>query len=570
MSSSATPLPHHSIYTFIKKILSPEKNFFRLAIIYGIGVSLFSLTVPISVQMLINTIANTALVEPLIILAGALFVLLLLSGLLNALRIHLMEIFSRRFYARMVSEITLRTIYAQNPFFSDQGKSPLFNRYFDIVIIQKTVPHLLIGGFAIILHAIVGFIVVSMYHPLFLVFSIGVILALALVWLLWGKGAVKSAIELSHQKHSAAGWLEGLGASNGYFKSKENIESALKSADEATSAYINASRRHFRYSFSQTIAFLFIYASASALLLGMGGWLVIQSELSLGQLVAAELILSVVFYGISQLGVYLISFYDLCAAIDELSQFYDITQEIPAGVELPPHTPSRLIFDKVKGKARGEDVLINLDIPPGSRIAAKTNNHGIQRFIANLLKHHEKPNAGIVSFAGKDILDIEVHELRQRITILDRSSIVETTIRDHLKRSQRAGSDTDMIQMLEIVELKEAVLQLEEGMDTKLATTGYPMSTTEILKLKLAGALIAQPDISVLTQLYDMIPEKILSNVLDILQENQITVIYFTNREDLTMCDQCLNFSSQIQQIESIKPGVNASTLTRILDNEEA
>ena len=69
--------------------------------------------------------------------------------------------------------------------------------------------------------------------------------------------------------------------------------------------------------------------AASAILLGLGGWLVVQGELSLGQLVAAELVLSVVFVGLSQFGVYLTYFYDVCAAIDELSQFYHVEQEEP-------------------------------------------------------------------------------------------------------------------------------------------------------------------------------------------------------------------------------------------------
>ena len=167
------------MFSLFALILKPERSFYYMAMIYGVGISLLSLATPISVQMLINTVANTGLTTPLFVLAGTLFVLLLVSGLLNALRIHLMEIFGRRFYARMVSEIALRTIYAQNPFFTDDGRSPLFNRYFDIIIVQKRLPLLLVGGFTLMLQAAVGFILVSLYHPLFLIFNIVVIL---LIW----------------------------------------------------------------------------------------------------------------------------------------------------------------------------------------------------------------------------------------------------------------------------------------------------------------------------------------------------------------------------------------------------
>jgi hypothetical protein len=169
-----------------------------------------SLATPVSVQMLINTVANIGLTTPLVVLSLSLFLLLLIAGGLNALRIYIMDVFGRRFYARMVSEIALRTIYARNPFFDDEGKSALFNRYFDIIIVMKMVPNLLVGGFTIVLQTVVGFILVSSYHPL--------------CWpLTWRSGAdlaglddlgppgIRSAVELSHRKHYSAAWLESLG-----------------------------------------------------------------------------------------------------------------------------------------------------------------------------------------------------------------------------------------------------------------------------------------------------------------------------------------------------------------------
>ena len=103
--------------------------------------------------------------------------------------------------------------------------------------------------------------------------------------------------------------------------------------------FINAVRKHFRHYFGQTLAFLFIWAAASASLLGLGGWLVIQGQLSLGQLVAAELVLSAVFAGLSQAGTYLSYFYDLCAAIEELSLFYDVEQSPPPEEQPPGELP---------------------------------------------------------------------------------------------------------------------------------------------------------------------------------------------------------------------------------------
>ena len=279
------------LFWYFTKILGPERPFYTLAIIYGIGIGLLSLATPISVQMLINSIVNTGLATPLVVLSLTLFALLLLSGLLNALRLHLVDVFGRRFYARMVSEIALRAIYAVNPYFDDARKAPLFNRYFDIIIVMKRIPYLLVGGFTILLQAAVGFALTSLYHPAFMAFNLVIIVLIWTIWLIWGRSAIRSAMKLSHKKHAAAAWLEGLAASNSLFKTQRHIDRALKRTDEVTGEYIAQHKLHFRHYFSQAVGFFVLYALAAASLLGLGGWLVIQGQLSIGQLVAAELVL---------------------------------------------------------------------------------------------------------------------------------------------------------------------------------------------------------------------------------------------------------------------------------------
>ncbi len=533
MASSApsAQLSLTQFFALFYRILTPERSFYWLAIVYGVGISLLSLALPISVQMLINTVANTALTTPLVVLSLTLFGLLLISGLLNALRIHLMEIFGRRFYARMVAEIALRSIYAQNPFFHDAAKGSLFNRYFDIIIVQKTMPILFIGGFTVILQAAVGFVLVSFYHPLFLGFNLVVIALIWAIWLIWGASAIRNGMELSHKKHKTAAWLEGLGGSNGFFKSQRNIDYALDQTDAQTEQYITQHKRYFRRHFAQTVAFLVLYAAASASLLGLGGWLVIQGQLTLGQLVAAELVLSAAFFGVSQLGTYLSYFYDLCASVEELSLFLEVEQEDPVGKETARKTDPTLEFVDVRGDARGRPARLNLEIPGGSIVMASASNHGVQRLFANLLKRHAAPQGGYILFGGSDILSAEVHVLRQHILVLDRPSTIETTIREYLELSCNEASAEHLIEALELVGLAPAVAELEDGLDTSIAATGWPLSVAELLQLKLAGALLARPNILILSQLFDIVDEERLSDVIAALRRDPTTtLIYFSNR----------------------------------------
>ena len=512
-------------------ILKPEANFYWLAAVYGIGISLLSLATPISVQMLINTIANTALTAPLVMLALTLFGLMVLSVLLYALRVHLMEIFARRFYARMVAEIALISVYAQNPFFSDAKKGSLFNRYFDVVYVQTAIPILMIGGFTTLLQIAVGFVLVSLYHPYVLGFTLIMVAGIWVVWLIWGARALRTGVDLSHAKHTTAAWLETIGGSNGFFKSQRRIDYALDKTDDYTRSYVNERRRHFRHLFSQTVAFLLMYAGASAALLGLGGWLVVQNELTLGQLVAAELVLSAAFVGVSQLGSYLGYFYDLFAAVEEISQFYDVEQEQPKGADPfdgPDHT---IVMKNVRGRARHEDAQFDLEIPSGAIIMAKSSHHGVQRLFTNLLKMHVLPQGGIATLGGMDMKAIEAHHLRKNVHVLDRPSIVEMTIREYLALSCPDTAPQRMIAALETVGLASTIALLEKGLDTPLASTGYPLSAVELQQLKLANALLERPRILVLSRLFDLLdPEPIERAVAELRSAAYTTVIYFSNR----------------------------------------
>ena len=547
--SYGTQLSLVKFFRLFFEILRPETSFYWLAIVYGLGISLLSLATPISVQMLINTIANTALTAPLVMLSLTLFGLLTFSGLLYAMRIHLMELFARRFYARMVAEITLISVYAQNPFFGDLKLSSLFNRYFDVVHVQTAIPILFVGGFSVLLQITVGFVLVSLYHPLFLIFTLVMLALIWIVWLVWGSRAIRTGIDLSHAKHKTANWLQTIGGSNGFFKSQRRIDYALDKSDAYTHGYITDRKRHFRQHFAQTIAFLLMYAGASATLLGLGGWLVIQNQLTLGQLVAAELVLSAAFFGVAQLGTYLTYFYDLCAAVEEISLFYDVEQEQPKGAdpfEGPDHT---IALRNVRGLARHEPAQFDLEIPSGAIVMAASSHHGVQRLFTNLLKMHVLPEGGYATLGGIDLKDIEAHHLRKNVHVLDRPTTVEMTIREYLALSCRETASQRMISAVETVGLGETIATFDKGLDTPLAATGFPLSSVELQQLKLANALLEQPRILVLSKLFDLLDEENLSRAINELRTQAYsTVIYFSNRRIDLGFDRFLYLEAQRQR----------------------
>lgn len=515
---------------WLSEIVGPDVPYLRLALVYGMAISLLSLATPISVQLLINSVANTALPAPLWTLSGLLLLLLLLVAGLSALRVWVMALFERRLFARIVAEITVRAVHAQNPFFVDQNRGDLFNRYFDLVVVQKAVPSLVIGGFTILLQSAVGLAVTSFYHPFFLAFNALLLLLVLTIWLLWSRGSIRSAVALSHAKHDAARWLESVGASNGFYKSSRHLDFAMDRSEAVTATYIDRHRRYFRYSFTQTVAFLLLYAFASAALLALGGNLILRGELSIGQLVAAELILSGVFYGISQLGGYLDTLYDFVASAEELSQLFAIPQEqaLAAAGQAPADGTVRLEGVEI------EDARFDFTLAAGEQLVTLADG-GAERLLAMVLKRHSVPRRGLVAVGGADLATFDMYLLRSEVMVLDRPTIVEVTLREYLALGAASPSDT-MLDALDAVGLRERITRLADGLDTPLAGSGYPLSISEVMALKLANALLVGPRVLMLSQLYDLIPATRLTEVLRRLKASNTTVLLCTGRpEDITL-----------------------------------
>lgn len=529
-------------FFWMSEIVGPDFAYVRLGIIYTVAIGLLSLATPISVQLLINSVANIALPAPLWTLSGILLLLLLLLAALSAFRVQLMAVFERRIFARVVAEITIRAVHAQNPFFADTNRGDLFNRYFDLMTVQKAVPSLVIGAFTIVLQGGVGLAVTSFYHPFFLAFNAVLVGILVAVWLVWRRGAITSRVALSHAKHDTARWLESVGGSNGFYRSKHHLAFAMDRSEARTADYVSAHQRYFRYSFAQTLAFFLIYAVASAALLALGGNLILRGELSIGQLVAAELILSGVFYGISQLGWYLDTFYDLVASSEELSLLFSIPQE-PArtGGEPPRDGAVRLRGVAIDGAS------FDFEIGAGEQLVTVAEP-GIDRLLGLVLKRHRMPDRGLVAVGGIDLGGLDMYLLRSEVMVLDRPTIVEVTVREYLALAAPGAPASAMLDVLELVGLSERMATLPAGLDTPLASSGWPLSIGEVMELKLANALLSRPRLLMLGQLFDVMPAARLAKVLTLLRDSGTSVILCTGRPEAIPLDGWMWLGARRQQ----------------------
>ena len=525
--------------TLTQTLLRPERKFWWLMLIYGIAVSILGLSVPLSVQVLISSVVNAALINQVLVLSVVLFIVLALSGFFIAAQNYVMELFERRYFARVLSEVAIRLLYAAQRSLKTINRADLVNRYFDIMTIQKSLPPLLTGGLATALQSIAGLILTSFYHPVFFVFNFATVICVYFAFRIFDRPAGRSAVDLSTAKYEGAAWLEEIARSNTFFQSRKGMEYALTRTEGIRQNYIKHHSRHFHFTFAQAVGLLLIYAFATSILLGLGGWLVIRGELTIGQLVAAELILVGVFYNLTRGIYYLELYYDLYAAMNKLTQLISVEPEYLREHDKDFDWSPSVRFNAAELASDRGQLQFDFHLPAGSTAMFVARTSLQESLVSDMLRGYISPDSGQVVLGEHDIDDFDAHALRDEVFVVDATPIPNCSIEDYFRIANPDMSRAEMRKLLDIVGLNIDQPGITQELDIVLTPEGYPLSQVGVLKLKIAYVLAAAPKIIVLTSQFDTFSQEARLKIMKYLHTKEdLTVICFTHRQDLTEFDQ--------------------------------
>ena len=530
MANSQTPFQR------LQSLIILEREDIGSLITYGIGIGVLSLATPVAVQALVNTIAFGALFQPLLMLTLVLLVLLGFSNTLVALQFYVVEMLQRRLFVRLFGETAARLQQARYAVLNDYHLPELTNRFFDVVTLQKTASVLLLETLGYALQTLIGMVLLAFYHPLLLAFDLFFICALAFILFGMGKHGVMSAIAQSKAKYAVAAWLDELATNPILGKSSENRAYLNTKTDHLAHNYVEACTRHFRVLSRQNIAALILHTLANTLLLGMGGWMVISNQLSLGQLIAAELVVGAMIYGLTRLGKTLENVYELLVSIDKIGYLLDLSQETEQGAT--PEFIQKPCKVEIKQLTLSESPhldavnITSLQIVPGERLVISGNIE--QGSLLDVIYGLHQPNLGYVCLDGQDLRDLNLRQLRSTIGLVRQVEIFAGSLLDNL----RLGRDlnlTQIRQLLDQVGLLETISALPDSLDTHLLSNGSPLTHEQCLRLTLARALAGQPRLLLLDRTLDQLDSRFLSTILDQLlaTNSPWTLIVTSQRPDI-------------------------------------
>jgi ABC-type bacteriocin/lantibiotic exporter with double-glycine peptidase domain len=535
--------------TRLLKLLRPEHGDIWVVIIFSAIVGVLTLASPVAVEALVNTVAFGQYLQPVVVLALVLLVFLLFAAAMRGLITFVVEVFQRRLFIRVVEDLAYRLPRSRHSQFDMEHGPELVNRFFDVVTLQKASAGLLLEGTAIVLQTAIGMVVLAIYHPFLLGFD-AVLLALMLFAILvLGRGAVNTAINESRAKYAIAAWLEELVRHPTAFKMHAGAQFALDRADQLAVNWLDARRNHFRILLRQILFALGVQALASTALLGLGGWLVIQGELTLGQLVAAELIVVVIVGSFAKLGKHMESFYDLMASMDKLGHLFDLTTEPhDKSFHLREGTPAALSVCNVSLHVDHESVLhdLNFQVEPGSSVAVTGAPGSGKTMLVDLLCGLRAPTGGHIELDGIDLRELRPDSLREHLAVAREVEVFHGTIDENVHMNRPHISAADVREAMDAVGLLDEVLQLPEGLNTLLRTGGAPLTSSQARRLMLARAIVGRPRMLLIDGTLDAIPDKLLPSLLSHLQGPQTpwSLLVTTGRESIRKaCDQVIDLS---------------------------
>ncbi len=535
-------------------LLEPERGDILAVFGFSIAVGVLMLATPIAVQAIVNSVGLGGLLQPLVVVALLLLLALGVAAALTGVQTWVVEHIQRRLFIRAVADLTARLPRVRMDTHDRIDVRELVNRFFDIVTVQKIVAKLLLDALGVMLSILVGLTVLAFYHPLLLAFDI--VLLFVIVIVVWAplRRGERTAIVESSAKYEVVAWLEEIAANPYAFKAAGSQQWIFERADALSRKWVEARSTHFRTIFAQIMSALVLQMLASTALLGIGGFLVIQGSLTLGQLVAAELIVTIVVASVAKMGKHLEGWYDLMAGVYKVGHLLDLPVETHTGEHHPvdgsqsSEGSQGAALDVVRVASQdghGHMTLpeVSFHAKPGERIGIAGPLGAGKTTLVELLWRLREPSEGVIRLDDRDIRDLAVEYLRREVGVASPVEVVHGTVRANVKLQRPFVSNDVVRRVVEAVGLEEAIAELPDGLETVLRPAGRQLSDGERRRLMLARAMAGSPRLLVVDDLCDTMHPELRAALFDALFDPQAgwTLIVVSELpEVLDRCDRVL------------------------------
>lgn len=549
--------------------ISPLKRFYNLLeldkkdvyqiFFYAIFAGLISLSLPLGIQAIINFIQSGRVSASWIVLIILVIFGVALVGILSLMQLRITENLQQKIFVRASFEFAARLPKIKMDQLYNSYPPELANRFFDTMTIQKGTSKLLIDFSAALLQIAFGVILLSLYHPYFIIFGVLLFFLLYFIFRFSFKSGLETSLKESKFKYKVAGWLQELARNNYSFKNDLHYNFGLQKNNNIVSEYLNYREKHFsviKRQFTQLILFKILITGG---LLSIGGFLVLSEQMNIGQFVAAEIIILLVITSVEKIIIGLETFYDVLTSIEKIGQVTDMELEEDTAFSSDTcYANISLEIENLTFKFPDSDKeilnTISLKIEQGEKIAIEGPNGSGKTTLIRILSGLLQPTSGTFYINDDTYRKINLKQYRSQIGgIIHGETPFEGTLLENITFNDNSITTENLKWAIEGVQLSSFVKTLPKGLETHIFPEGKQLSSSDAEKVLLARSIIHRPKILFYEDPTDVMDIKVANEIIDFLtsEKNNWTIIVSSkNPYWKTKCSRIITMENGTIQLD--------------------
>jgi ABC-type bacteriocin/lantibiotic exporter with double-glycine peptidase domain len=514
-------------------LLKLDKRDISQVFFYAIFAGLVSLSLPLGIQAIINLIQSGRVSVSWIVLVIIVIIGVALVGILSIMQLRITENLQQKIFVRSSFEFGYRLPKIKFEELYNQYPPELANRFFDTITIQKGASKLLIDFSTALLQIVFGIILLSLYHPFFIFFGLTLLFLLYIIFKFSYNSGLSTSLKESKFKYKVVSWLQEIARNNFSFRKETSFEFALNKNNNLVSQYLDYREKHFEIIKRQYFQLIIFKVIITAGLLFIGGYLVLNQKMNIGQFVAAEIIILLVINSVEKIVVGLETLYDVLTAVEKIGQITDFQTETSQTLtnEICYNNIS-IEAENINYKFPGStaNVLneISFKIENSEKILLDGDNGSGKTTLIRILSGLIQPTSGSFFINDDTYRKIDLQQYRSQIaTIINGETPFEGTILENITFNNPAITQEDIKWAIESVKLGSFIKSLPKGLETKIFPEGKQLSSSNAQKILLARSIVNKPKILFYEDALDRMDADVAKEVIDFLtsSENKWTLI---------------------------------------------
>lgn len=495
-------------------LLKPDQKDIKSIYVYAIFIGFLNLSLPVGIQAIINLIQGGAVSTSWLVLVFLVVLAIALGGIMQIAQLRIIENIQQKIFVRAAFEFVYRIPRIKLEKLANHYVPELMNRFFDIVSVQKGLSKILIDFSTATIQVLFGLILLSFYHPFFILFSFLLILLIYIIIKITAKKGLETSLEESKYKYSTAHWLEELARTNKTFKLAGKTELPLINVNSSLDKYVNSRDAHFGVLIKQMSLMIIFKVLVALGLLLIGGLLVIEGQMNIGQFVAAELIILLVIGSVEKLIISFETIYDVLTSLEKLGQITDLELDRSGGVMISKEEKGvEIEVNNITFSHQTQDKPILSDlsllIKPGERVLISGGNGSGKSTLLYLMAGIYQPNLGSVTFDDIPFQNYDREDLNSVIGgNFHDESLFEGTLLENITVGREQATFENVKWAVLNLGLLPLIKNLPDGYDTKIFPHGNQFSKSNIAKILLARAIVIKPRVLILENSFSIFSQE--------------------------------------------------------------